>query len=147
MYKTVRIKNFRAFQTFTIEPLERVNLVLGKNNVGKTALLEALFLLLGTNNPELSLRINIFRGLDRFPSRPDDVWGWLFHDRKVHDEVMIEAIDDRKALPAARPPAPAEVPTGPPPFPIRDPRRSSPAETKPEWRSSIRRSAPSTSGR
>jgi len=36
------IKNFRTFSHLRIERLGRVNLIVGKNNVGKTALLEAL---------------------------------------------------------------------------------------------------------
>ncbi|PZN85104.1 MAG: hypothetical protein DM484_01805 [Candidatus Methylumidiphilus alinenensis] len=39
------IKNFRCFEHLTIEKLGRVNLIVGKNSVGKTALLEALWLL------------------------------------------------------------------------------------------------------
>ena len=41
---SLEIKNFRAFSHLTIEKLGRVNLITGKNNVGKTSLLEALWL-------------------------------------------------------------------------------------------------------
>jgi predicted ATP-dependent endonuclease of OLD family len=39
---SLEIKNFRTFAQLRIERLARVNLILGKNNVGKTTLLEAL---------------------------------------------------------------------------------------------------------
>lgn len=39
---SLEIRNFRAFRHLTIERLGRVNLIVGKNNVGKTSLLEAL---------------------------------------------------------------------------------------------------------
>jgi len=39
---SLEIKNFRTFKHLRIERLGRVNLVVGKNNVGKTTLLEAL---------------------------------------------------------------------------------------------------------
>jgi hypothetical protein len=39
---SLEIKNFRTFSHLLIERLGRVNLILGKNNVGKTTLLEAL---------------------------------------------------------------------------------------------------------
>ena len=42
---SLEIKNFRCFEHLTIEKLGRVNLIVGKNSVGKTALLEALWLL------------------------------------------------------------------------------------------------------
>lgn len=41
---SLEIKNFRCFEHLVIEKLGRVNLIVGKNSVGKTALLEALWL-------------------------------------------------------------------------------------------------------
>jgi AAA15 family ATPase/GTPase len=48
----LEIRNFRLFQHLTIEKLGRVNLVVGKNSVGKSSLLEALriYLYEGTYN-------------------------------------------------------------------------------------------------
>lgn len=42
MLRNLEITNFRAFSHLRIERLGRVNLIVGKNNVGKTTLLEAL---------------------------------------------------------------------------------------------------------
>jgi len=42
---SLEIKNFRCFEHLVVEKLGRVNLIVGKNSVGKTALLEALWLL------------------------------------------------------------------------------------------------------
>lgn len=39
---SLKIRNFRGFRHLQIERLERVNLIVGKNNVGKSNLLEAL---------------------------------------------------------------------------------------------------------
>lgn len=39
---SLEVKGYRCFEHLTIEKLGRVNLIVGKNNVGKTALLEAL---------------------------------------------------------------------------------------------------------
>lgn len=44
MLGSLRIKGFRAFSDLTIERLGRVTLVVGRNNVGKTTLLEAVHL-------------------------------------------------------------------------------------------------------
>jgi AAA15 family ATPase/GTPase len=41
---SLRIQNFRTFRDLTIDRLGRVNLIVGKNNVGKTALMEAAYL-------------------------------------------------------------------------------------------------------
>lgn len=40
----IEIRNFRCFEETKISGFERVNLIGGKNNSGKTALLEALLL-------------------------------------------------------------------------------------------------------
>lgn len=48
---SLEIKNFRAFKHLTIEKLGRVNLITGKNNVGKTSLLEALWLYAERGSP------------------------------------------------------------------------------------------------
>ncbi|MEI6499421.1 MAG: AAA family ATPase [Armatimonadota bacterium] len=47
MYQSVRIQNFRGFENLTVDGLSRVNLIVGENGVGKTALLEAVYLLAG----------------------------------------------------------------------------------------------------
>ena len=39
---SLEIKNFRLFKHLEIERLGRVNLIVGKNSVGKTSLLEAI---------------------------------------------------------------------------------------------------------
>ncbi len=44
MIKDVEINNFRCFSKLKVSGFEKVNLISGKNNAGKTALLEALFL-------------------------------------------------------------------------------------------------------
>ncbi len=56
MYKTFRVKNFRCFKDLQINDLGRVNLIAGKNNTGKTALLEAMYLHSGNRNVKTLLR-------------------------------------------------------------------------------------------
>ena len=47
MLDSLRIKNFRSLQDFEIPKLGRVNLLVGKNNSGKSTVLEALRLYAG----------------------------------------------------------------------------------------------------
>jgi len=49
------IKNFRLFKELSIAKLSRVNLFVGNNNVGKTALLESLHIYIGNGTPEILL--------------------------------------------------------------------------------------------
>jgi hypothetical protein len=48
---SLEIQNFRVFEHLRIERLGRVNLITGKNNVGKTSLLEALYLYARGSSP------------------------------------------------------------------------------------------------
>ncbi len=63
MYRTFTIKNFRCFDELTVEGMGRINLIAGKNNVGKTALLEALWVHnSGIAEPERILLLDAARG-------------------------------------------------------------------------------------
>ncbi|PWU15895.1 MAG: hypothetical protein C5B50_14375 [Verrucomicrobia bacterium] len=42
MFESISIKNFRGFGNLALNGLKRVNLIVGKNNAGKTSLLEAV---------------------------------------------------------------------------------------------------------
>ena len=74
MYTSFTIENFRCFENLTVGPLARVNLIAGQNNVGKTALLEALWLLSHPTAPRNALRITPWRDL------ADDGRGEFFAD-------------------------------------------------------------------
>jgi predicted ATP-dependent endonuclease of OLD family len=54
---SLEITNFRAFRHLKIEKLGRVNLIVGKNSVGKTTLLEALDLFANRGVPALICKI------------------------------------------------------------------------------------------
>ena len=73
MFRRLRIKNFRLFSDLEINWLSRINLLAGRNNCGKTAVLEALFLLCGGGNAELALRINEFRRVHPVQADPGAV--------------------------------------------------------------------------
>ena len=60
--QSMRIENFRGIKYAEINDLARVNLFCGKNNYGKTSILESLFLLCGISNPELMIRLQTMRG-------------------------------------------------------------------------------------
>jgi hypothetical protein len=98
MFKAIAIKNFRCFQEFHIDSLAKVNLIAGKNNVGKTALLEAIFLLAGAENIGLVVNISRFRGIGTFKADPQAVfellWSPLFYN--FQDDATICLIGELK---------------------------------------------------
>ena len=96
MLQSIRMKNFRCFGDLTIDHLDSVNLIAGKNNTGKTALLEAMYLLLSPDMPELPTPVNILRGFESLPTTVDleTRWGWLFFNKETKNAVELSAVDD-----------------------------------------------------
>lgn len=62
MFKKIDIENFRGIKSLSVENLSRVNLFFGKNNSGKSTVLESAFLLSGMTNPHLLVLCNAVRG-------------------------------------------------------------------------------------
>lgn len=61
MFKKIEVYHFRGIREVVIDDLGQVNLFWGKNNCGKSSLLDALFLVSGMSNPMLPLTINQMR--------------------------------------------------------------------------------------
>jgi AAA15 family ATPase/GTPase len=61
MLQNIHIQNFRCFEDFKAEGFERINLIGGKNNSGKTCLLEAILAL--RNNPSKTNQLYDIAGL------------------------------------------------------------------------------------
>ncbi|TDF96601.1 AAA family ATPase [Paenibacillus piri] len=64
MIKEFEINNFKKFKFLNIKDLNRINIFLGNNNVGKTTLLEAIFALASGNNLPPLLNNSIIRYKD-----------------------------------------------------------------------------------
>ncbi len=62
MLQRLCISNFRGLRDVKVDDLGRINLVTGRNNAGKTTLLEALFLLVGAANARMAFNPHVIRG-------------------------------------------------------------------------------------
>lgn len=93
MFKSIRIENFKCFKDLKVD-LDRFNLIAGKNNVGKTALLEAMFIHLGLHDPFITLKVNLFRGFESLVKDPQEIWGWLFPRGYTEEPVTIVGVDE-----------------------------------------------------
>lgn len=96
MYTSFRVRNFRCFEDLEIKDLERVNLIAGANNVGKTALLEALRIHGRSNRPDTILHLVASRGYaqdadDLKMSNGDAPWRSLFSDSDESRPIEIGA--------------------------------------------------------
>ena len=99
MIRDIFIENFRCFRSLEIQGAKRINLIVGDNGVGKTSVLEAIFLAL-SRNVEVSLRLKTFRGLiGSFSGTPwavgEAFWQDYFHDldwsKNIHISLMGSA--------------------------------------------------------
>ena len=92
MFERLRIRNYRGFTDLGIDRLARINLFTGRNNSGKTTLLEALFLLCGAGNVQMALNANVMRefSLAAGPAMPETSWKPIFTDFDVEKTVKIE---------------------------------------------------------
>ena len=95
MLTSVTVKNFRNLRSVTLEKLGRFTLIGGKNGTGKTALLEALWLLSGPDLPGSSQRINSFRGLPWLGL--EAAFYDIFRDYNSENHVKITARGDWKS--------------------------------------------------
>lgn len=93
VYSSFRVRRFRSFLEFHIEGLQRLNLITGQNNVGKTALLEALFIHCGGANVTLPFAIENFRGVGRFESPMDAALAGLFYDFDPTSAIELQATE------------------------------------------------------
>ena len=96
MYSKFVVKGFKCFKDFEISELDRVNIISGMNNIGKSSLLEALFLHIGRHNPSLTLSINALRGLEQFQLKSEEIWGWLFTDKQMDKPIQLTGITENK---------------------------------------------------
>jgi AAA15 family ATPase/GTPase len=96
MLKSVHIKNFRGFRDLMIEPLKRVNLIIGQNNTGKTGVLEAMSLLLWEPSPVNCQDLpSLFRSAGQGDLN-ETFWTWLFYNKSLAQNTEIHASFDNK---------------------------------------------------
>ncbi|MEW6664577.1 MAG: AAA family ATPase [Thermodesulfobacteriota bacterium] len=113
------ITNFRCFRSLEIKPMNRVNLITGLNGVGKTTILEALFLHIGHFNPSLALRVNVWRGFGTVEDWSGMLWRtlfWQFREAEPIRFVGTDSLGKKRVLSITVTPSasalPQDVPSG-----------------------------------
>ena len=81
------ISNFRGIDHAQLKELKSVNLMVGKNNSGKTSILESIFVLSGMSNPELLHGINSIRGLQL---KNDDDFKYIFNNLNLKQSIILK---------------------------------------------------------
>ena len=91
LLNSLEIRNFRGFHHLQIERLGRVNLIVGKNNIGKSSLLEALRLYTQRFSPTLVWEILRARDESRYSSGVLDESKYLLTSRSLDRPENFES--------------------------------------------------------
>jgi hypothetical protein len=87
MYQSIDIEKFRGFGKLALDGLGRVNLVVGKNNMGKTSLLEAIALV---SDPAIAEKLpGLFRANPG--AATERFYPWLLKDAAASKTSLLSA--------------------------------------------------------
>ncbi len=91
MFSNLEIERFRGIKLSRIDNLKKINLFFGKNNCGKSSLLDAVFLIAGLSNPKLPLNVNILRNYRKL-NKSDMLLD--FYELDATMPISIKAVND-----------------------------------------------------
>lgn len=92
MITDVVIENFKKFKKLKLNGLKRLVLVSGRNNIGKSSVLEALFLYMNHASADSFGKLNSFRGVS--VGGPEGLWEPLFFQRDTLLPIRMELTSD-----------------------------------------------------
>src|SRR5260370_12316576 len=95
MLRSFTLKNFRCFRELTLNSFNRINPIAGENNVGKTALLEAIHLHCDSSDSALPTMINQWRGIENPTKAFGEWWTWLFFDKNTTNRAELRSQDEQ----------------------------------------------------
>lgn len=95
--KSIKIENFRCFKDIEISGFKNVNLIGGKNNAGKTSLLEAL-LVYFYPHPSSIIGLKRIRkeSSDTIKKQPKDAWNNFFYNQDIEKNINLDGCFDNE---------------------------------------------------
>ncbi len=91
MFKKIQIQNFRGIPSCTLSDFSKINFLYGKNNSGKSTVLESLFLLSGISSPAILINENAMRN---YTSLSEDDLNSFFYNFNTNNEISFFAEED-----------------------------------------------------
>lgn len=96
MINSLSIHNFKGLSDFTLQDVSQINLLGGKNNAGKTTVLEALFMFHDRLNPNMLLRQYNWRGVNELALTPDSAFAPIFKNFNLENKIEISTTNEKK---------------------------------------------------
>ena len=97
MINKVRISNFKGIKNIELNELSKFNIIGGKNNAGKSTVLEAIFMFYDRLGPEFLLKQYGWRGITELQITPEDMFFPIFNQYDFKKNITIE-ISTRSSL-------------------------------------------------
>ena len=92
MFSQVEIKNFRGIKELKVENLKKFNVFVGDNGSGKTSILDAVYIAINPNNPDLSRKTNLFRNIDEDQEKLERFWKLFFYNFDLSNNISINCL-------------------------------------------------------
>jgi len=97
MHKQFTFKNFRGFRDLTVN-LKPLTVINGKNNTGKTSLLEGLFLFHDFADTAVFLKLLVIRGQRDFALSDKTIFDPLFHGMDNNNDILLQSSENKAVI-------------------------------------------------
>lgn len=95
MFNKISISGFKGIVDLDLFKIPRILLIGGQNNIGKSSILEAIFMALDRSNPELLMRHFSFRGIGMVTLNEDSSWRPAFNNYDLNRPIIIKLCDTK----------------------------------------------------
>lgn len=89
MIESFYVHNYKCLDSLVLDNLKLINVIAGKNDVGKTSILEALFLFFDRNSTDIGLKPLSWRGVNQFAPNPKEFWAPIFKNFNINNPIEI----------------------------------------------------------
>ena len=94
MISELSIENFKGFKDLTIPNIKRINLIGGKNHIGKTSLLECIFEICTIKSHQIFLATKLLRGINTYVGQNElntiEIWDSFFYDKNINNKIKLK---------------------------------------------------------
>jgi predicted ATPase len=96
MIAKLTLNNFRCFRDFVLEGVRQVTLIAGENGVGKSTILESIFLFNDRNSHDVFIKLNNIRGITQDRLSAAMVWEHFFACSDVNNTIKISVTTENQ---------------------------------------------------